>query len=81
MTIENVCILDAGGQFTKVIDRRLRELNVHSQIMSTSTPPEKLKLFKAIIISGGPSSVFRGQKLRIFFLFQFLFVPDSVMSP
>jgi len=49
--------LDAGGQFTKVIDRRLRELNVHSQIMSTSTPPEKLKLFKAIIISGGPSSV------------------------
>ena len=57
MTIESVCILDAGGQFTKVIDRRLRELNVHCVIRPASTPISELSSYKGIVISGGPSSV------------------------
>ena len=57
MAIENVCILDAGGQFTKVIDRRLRELNIYSEILPTTVSIEKLSAYKAIVISGGPSSV------------------------
>ncbi|VDL57351.1 unnamed protein product [Hymenolepis diminuta] len=54
-----VAILDAGAQYCKVIDRRVRELQVHSEIFPLNTSLNELKQrgFKAIIISGGPGSV------------------------
>lgn len=54
---EKCAILDCGGQYTKVIDRKVRELGVKSEIFPIGVPPEKLKGFGGIILSGGPSSV------------------------
>lgn len=54
-------ILDAGAQYGKVIDRRIRELNVHSEILPFSTTTAEMiqrSGAKALIISGGPKSVY-----------------------
>lgn len=55
--IDSVAILDCGAQYTKVIDRRVRELSVRSEVFPLQVPAEKLKEFDGIILSGGPGSV------------------------
>lgn len=54
---EKVAILDCGGQYTKVIDRKVRELGVYTEIFPMGVSAEKLRDFSALILSGGPSSV------------------------
>ena len=55
-----VAVIDFGSQYTQLIARRIRELNVFSEIYPYSvTKSELLKNnIKAIILSGGPSSVY-----------------------
>jgi GMP synthase (glutamine-hydrolysing) len=54
---EKVVILDFGSQFTQLIARRLRELNVYCEIFPYSKLPEDFLTAKAIILSGSPFSV------------------------
>ncbi|TAI48255.1 glutamine-hydrolyzing GMP synthase [Flagellimonas allohymeniacidonis] len=53
----NVLILDFGSQYTQLIARRVRELNIYSEIKPYNHLPEDLSLYKAVILSGSPFSV------------------------
>jgi len=61
--MEKLAILDCGGQYTKVIDRKVRELGVKSDIFPINVDIEKLKDYAAIILSGGPNSVWSETKI------------------
>lgn len=53
----NVLILDFGSQYTQLIARRVRELNIYCEIHPYHNIPESLDEFKAVILSGSPFSV------------------------
>lgn len=53
-----VAILDAGAQYGKVLDRRIRSLAIESVILPMNTPAALLADYAALIISGGPQSVY-----------------------
>ena len=53
----NVLILDFGSQYTQLIARRVRELNIYCEIHPYHKVPQDLSSFKAVILSGSPFSV------------------------
>jgi GMP synthase (glutamine-hydrolysing) len=57
---EAVAVLDFGSQFAQLIARRVRELNVYSELLPHDTPMAELERrgVRAVILSGGPSSVY-----------------------
>jgi GMP synthase (glutamine-hydrolysing) len=59
-TTGKIAILDCGAQYTKVIDRRIRQQAVETVILPLEVPLETLKTggFSGIILSGGPHSVY-----------------------
>ncbi|CEP02012.1 unnamed protein product (mitochondrion) [Plasmodiophora brassicae] len=63
--VDVVAILDAGAQYCKVIDRRVRELNCCSEILPLGTPASVLAdpRYKGVIISGGPNSLAENPEL------------------
>jgi GMP synthase (glutamine-hydrolysing) len=62
-----VLILDFGSQLTQLIARRIRELNIFSEIRPYHIPMAEIKAFgaTAIILSGGPASVTEGDSPTI----------------
>lgn len=57
---ELVLVVDFGAQYAQLIARRVRQANVYSEIVPSSITVEAMlaKKPKAIILSGGPSSVY-----------------------
>ncbi|MCX2720004.1 glutamine-hydrolyzing GMP synthase [Lentiprolixibacter aurantiacus] len=53
----NVLILDFGSQYTQLIARRVRELNIFCEIKPYNKLPDSLEEYKAVILSGSPFSV------------------------
>jgi len=64
---ETIIILDFGSQYTQLIARRVRELNVYSEILPYNTNLENIKQknVKGIIFSGGPASIYKKNAPRI----------------
>ena len=60
MDTQTVVILDFGSQYTQLIARRIRELNVFSVVLPCTVPVSEIRNYKpiGIILSGGPSSVY-----------------------
>ncbi len=54
---EKILILDFGSQYTQLIARRVRELNVYCEIHPFNKIPELDSSFKGVILSGSPFSV------------------------
>ena len=55
-----VLVVDFGAQYAQLIARRVREARVYSEIVPHSMPVEEIlaKQPRALILSGGPSSVY-----------------------
>ncbi len=58
--MEKIVILDFGSQYTQIIARKIRELNVYAEIYPFSIDIDTIKSIapNGIILSGGPSSVY-----------------------
>lgn len=54
---EQILIIDFGSQYTQLIARRVRELNVYCEIHPFNHIPDITGSIKGVILSGGPSSV------------------------
>jgi GMP synthase (glutamine-hydrolysing) len=57
---QRVIVLDYGAQYSQLIARRVRECNVYCEVHPGTLPLEELKALEpaAIILSGGPGSVY-----------------------
>lgn len=67
MNRTQVLLLDFGGQYTHLIARRIRETGIYCEIIpyNTSVQYIKEKNPRAIVLSGGPSSVYEKNAPRI----------------
>ena len=57
MQHKGIVILDFGSQFTQLIARRIREMNVYCEIHPCTIPFQETWTWDGVIFSGGPASV------------------------
>lgn len=62
---ESILILDFGSQYTQLIARRIRELNVYCEIHPYNHYPATLPGLKGVVLSGSPHSVKEAQAPEI----------------
>jgi GMP synthase (glutamine-hydrolysing) len=64
---QTVVILDFGSQYTQLIARRIRECHVYCEIHPGTLSVERIRELaaSAIILSGGPQSVYGGDAPRV----------------
>ncbi len=62
---EKVLILDFGSQYTQLIARRVRELNIFCEIFPYNNNKYDISDYKALILSGSPYSVRSDNSLKI----------------
>ncbi len=57
---ERAIVVDYGGQYTQLIARRIRELHVYCEIVPPWVTTERLRQIapRAVVLSGGPASVY-----------------------
>ena len=60
VTTDEVLVLDFGGQYSQLIARRVRECGVFAELLPHHVPLEEVERRrpKALILSGGPASVY-----------------------
>ena len=65
--IDTVLVLDFGSQYTQLIARRIRELEIYSEILPWDIDPNMIRNLqpKGVILSGGPESVTQQHTPRI----------------
>jgi GMP synthase (glutamine-hydrolysing) len=56
--MDKVAVVDYGSQYTQLIARRIREAGVYSEIFPPTAPLERIVAHDAIVLSGGPASVY-----------------------
>jgi GMP synthase (glutamine-hydrolysing) len=58
--LQEVCVLDFGGQYSQLIARRIRECGVFSELLPHGIPLDELERRRprGIVLSGGPASVY-----------------------
>src|SRR5680860_405278 len=58
--IEEVLVLDFGGQYSQLIARRIRECGVFSELLPHDAPLAELEKRspRGLVLSGGPASVY-----------------------
>ncbi|MFM9027400.1 MAG: glutamine amidotransferase-related protein, partial [Bacteroidota bacterium] len=62
---QKILIIDFGSQYTQLIARRVRELNIYCEIHPFHHIPEINADTKGVILSGSPSSVRDDKSPRI----------------
>ena len=60
-----ILILDFGSQYTQLIARRIRELNVYCEIYPYNKTPKLSKNYFGVILSGSPYSVHDDNSLKV----------------
>ena len=60
METQSIVVLDFGSQYSQLIARRIRELNVFSAVLPCNVSLDEIRSYSpvGIILSGGPSSVY-----------------------